>query len=179
MENEIQRLYNLLGNREGVLNEDRVVPYALKSHVVRPETDEVVAPSRGKFPWALAEKVKKLTNSQAEIVKIPYEQAYEPGFEDMFRRVPDLRKVKSLLNWRPQVGTDELLGKVIKYARDQPNHLEGIDDPSNPETAAAVPSTATALRSDKMVPIVSDSLHPGRFPSWHRRAYDSLALWRT
>ena len=72
--------------------------------------------------WALAEKIKRLTDSSAKIVKIPYEEAYEPGFEDMFRRVPDLRKVKALLNWKPRVGTDELLGKVIKYARDQPNH---------------------------------------------------------
>lgn len=66
----------------------------------------------------LAEKIKLLSNSQAEIVKIPYHEAYEPGFEDMFRRVPDLRKVKALLNWRPVVGTEELLTKVIEYARE-------------------------------------------------------------
>ena len=71
--------------------------------------------------WALAEKIKRLTDSSAEIIKIPYEEAYEPGFEDMFRRVPDLQKVKALLNWSPRVGTDELLGKVIAYAREQPN----------------------------------------------------------
>ena len=66
----------------------------------------------------LAEKIKLLSNSQAEIVKIPYHEAYAPGFEDMFRRVPDLRKVKALLNWRPVVGTDELLTKVIKHTRE-------------------------------------------------------------
>ncbi|MBM61320.1 MAG: nucleoside-diphosphate sugar epimerase [Acidobacteria bacterium] len=65
----------------------------------------------------LAKKIKLLTNSQAEIVKIPYHEAYEPGFEDMFRRVPDIRKVKELLNWRPEVGTDELLTKIIEYTR--------------------------------------------------------------
>ena len=65
----------------------------------------------------LAKKIKSLTNSQAEIVKIPYHEAYEPGFEDMFRRVPDIRKVKELLNWRPEVGTDELLTKIIEYTR--------------------------------------------------------------
>lgn len=65
----------------------------------------------------LAKKIKLLTNSQAEIVKIPYREAYEPGFEDMFRRVPDIRKVKELLNWRPEVGTDELLTKIIEYTR--------------------------------------------------------------
>ena len=66
----------------------------------------------------LAEKIKSLSNSQAEIVKIPYREAYEPGFEDMFRRVPDLRKVKALLNWKPVVGTDELLAKVIEHTRE-------------------------------------------------------------
>ena len=73
---------------------------------------------------ALAEKVKRLTSSSAEIVTIPYEEAYEPGFEDMFRRVPDLRKVKALLNWRPEVGTDELLTRVIEHSRKHVGVLE-------------------------------------------------------
>jgi len=71
----------------------------------------------------LAEKVKRLTNSSAEIVKIPYEEAYEAGFEDMFRRVPDLRKVKALLNWSPKVGTDELLTRIIEHAREHADAL--------------------------------------------------------
>src|SRR5687768_5776732 len=45
---------------------------------------------------ALAEKVKTLTGSSSEIVRIPYERAYEAGFEDMPRRVPDLTKLQKL-----------------------------------------------------------------------------------
>ena len=73
---------------------------------------------------ALAERIKTLTNSSAEIVTIPYEEAYEPGFEDMLRRVPDLRKVKALLNWRPEVGTDELLTRIIEHSREHVGLLE-------------------------------------------------------
>ena len=69
----------------------------------------------------LAQRIKTLTNSRADIVKIPYGDAYEAGFEDMFRRVPDLRKIKSLLDWRPRLDTDELLGRVIEYARERSN----------------------------------------------------------
>lgn len=60
----------------------------------------------------LAEKVKKITGSQSEIVKVPYEEAYEAGFEDMERRVPDLRKIKKLINYKPQVQLDEMITKI-------------------------------------------------------------------
>jgi len=68
---------------------------------------------------ALAEKVKALTESPSEIVMVPYEEAYEPGFEDMLRRVPDLKKIKKLLNWEPKVGIDEILNHVIQYTHQQ------------------------------------------------------------
>src|SRR5262252_6179588 len=42
----------------------------------------------------LARKVKELTNSESEIVFVPYDEAYEEGFEDMPRRVPDIAKIK-------------------------------------------------------------------------------------
>ena len=67
----------------------------------------------------LAEKIKALTDSQSEIVTVPYEEAYEPGFEDMLRRVPDLKKIKKLLNWKPKVGIDKILSHVIQYTRQQ------------------------------------------------------------
>ena len=69
----------------------------------------------------LARKIQELTNSQADIVKIPYQQAYEAGFEDMVRRVPDLRKIKSLLGWRPRVGLDELLTKIVAHMSEHPD----------------------------------------------------------
>jgi len=67
----------------------------------------------------LAEKVKKLTDSQSEIVRIPYDQAYEAGFEDMPRRVPDITKISALVGYRPTVELDEILNRVIEYFRQQ------------------------------------------------------------
>ena len=51
---------------------------------------------------ALAEKVRALTGSRSTIVTIPYDQAYEAGFEDMPRRVPDLRKIQALVGYAPK-----------------------------------------------------------------------------
>jgi UDP-glucose 4-epimerase len=66
---------------------------------------------------ALAEKVKSLTNSPSEVVHIPYDQAYESGFEDMPRRVPDTTKLRSLIGFRPTVELDEILTRVIESFR--------------------------------------------------------------
>ena len=64
---------------------------------------------------ALAEKVRAMTASSSEIVLIPYDQAYEAGFEDMPRRVPDLRKIDALIGYTPQVQLDSILARVIDY----------------------------------------------------------------
>jgi UDP-glucose 4-epimerase len=61
----------------------------------------------------LAHKVKTLTDSTSDIVMIPYDQAYEAGFEDMPRRVPDLTKIHQLIGYTPTVGLDEILARVI------------------------------------------------------------------
>ena len=66
---------------------------------------------------ALAERVKALTLSRSSIVNIPYDQAYEEGFEDMPRRVPDIRKIGALVGYEPRVNLDEILLKVIEYFR--------------------------------------------------------------
>ncbi len=65
----------------------------------------------------LAHKVKALTGSHSEIVLIPYDQAYEAGFEDMPRRVPDLRKIGAAVGYQPTVGLDEILTRVIAHER--------------------------------------------------------------
>jgi UDP-glucose 4-epimerase len=67
----------------------------------------------------LAEKVKALTGSPSEIVRIPYDQAYESGFEDMPRRVPDITKISALIGYKPTVELDEILEKVIESFRQQ------------------------------------------------------------
>ena len=67
----------------------------------------------------LAHRVKALTNSTSDIVFIPYEQAYEDGFEDMPRRVPDLAKVQQLIGYTPAVELDEILHRVIAQTREE------------------------------------------------------------
>jgi UDP-glucose 4-epimerase len=62
---------------------------------------------------ALAEQIKQATSSQSTIVTIPYDQAYEAGFEDMPRRVPDLSKINSLIGYRPKVGLKEIIQRVV------------------------------------------------------------------
>jgi UDP-glucose 4-epimerase len=51
----------------------------------------------------LAARVQALTGSQSPIVHVPYAEAYQPGFEDLRRRVPDLRKVERVVGHRPRV----------------------------------------------------------------------------
>jgi UDP-glucose 4-epimerase len=67
----------------------------------------------------LASKVKQLTESSSAIVRVPYEQAYEAGFEDMPRRVPDISKLRALVGYEPTVELDEILTRVIEYFRQQ------------------------------------------------------------
>ncbi len=63
----------------------------------------------------LARRVKAKTGSRSEIVMVPYDQAYEEGFEDMPRRVPDLSRIRALTGYEPQVHLDEILDRVIAY----------------------------------------------------------------
>jgi UDP-glucose 4-epimerase len=65
----------------------------------------------------LAERIRTLTGSRSEIVRIPYDEAYEAGFEDMPRRVPDISKVQALVGYTPTVELDEILARVIAYFR--------------------------------------------------------------
>jgi UDP-glucose 4-epimerase len=67
----------------------------------------------------LAEKVRALTGSSSTIVRIPYDQAYESGFEDMPRRVPDITKIAGLIGYAPTVDLEEILERVIESFRQQ------------------------------------------------------------
>ena len=69
---------------------------------------------------ALAERVRTLTGSASEIIRVPYEQAYGEGFEDMPRRVPDITKIGALIGYRPTRSLDQILESVIAYFRDSP-----------------------------------------------------------
>ena len=63
----------------------------------------------------LATKIIEMTNSASEIDYIPYEQAYEKGFEDLRRRVPDISKARNMVGFEPETSLDELLRRVIEY----------------------------------------------------------------
>jgi UDP-glucose 4-epimerase len=65
----------------------------------------------------LAQRVKELSNSPSPIKLIPYDQAYESGFEDMPRRVPDLSRVRTLIGYEPKHSLDDILLQVIDYFR--------------------------------------------------------------
>ena len=65
----------------------------------------------------LASRVKQITGSSSPIVTIPYDQAYEAGFEDMPRRVPDISKIRALVGYEPTVELDDILIRVIASLR--------------------------------------------------------------
>jgi nucleoside-diphosphate-sugar epimerase len=68
---------------------------------------------------ALAERVRTLTGSQSSIKLVPYDEAYESGFEDMPRRLPDLTKVQGLIGYAPAHRLDDILTQVIEYFREK------------------------------------------------------------
>lgn len=63
----------------------------------------------------LAKKIKELTSSTSEIVFVPYDQAYEEGFEDMHRRVPDVGKLRDLTGYQPAHTLEQTLERVIDH----------------------------------------------------------------
>jgi len=67
----------------------------------------------------LALRVKRLTGSPSDIVYVPYDEAYEEGFEDMQRRVPDITKIHRLIGYLPSMMIDEILLAVIEFHRTQ------------------------------------------------------------
>ncbi|HEV2915770.1 MAG TPA: GDP-mannose 4,6-dehydratase [Pyrinomonadaceae bacterium] len=69
----------------------------------------------------LANRVRELTGSASEIVMVPYAEAYEEGFEDMPRRVPDISKIGALVGFQPQMKLDGILKSVIDYELGTPS----------------------------------------------------------
>jgi len=63
----------------------------------------------------LAKKIIELTKSKSEIIFTSYKDAYGLGFEDMQRRVPNLNKIKSIINWVPKMNLDQIIQDVAKY----------------------------------------------------------------
>ncbi len=67
--------------------------------------------------YELAVMIKELTESTSEIVFVPYEQAYEKGFEDMPRRLPDLSKISHTIGYKPTLDLPEMLELIIAHER--------------------------------------------------------------
>jgi UDP-glucose 4-epimerase len=65
----------------------------------------------------LAKQVREICKSRSDIVLVPYEKAYEQGFEDMPRRVPDITKIHEHIGWRPTIGLPQILADVIEHER--------------------------------------------------------------
>jgi UDP-glucose 4-epimerase len=66
----------------------------------------------------LAERVRTATGSASSIVMVPYDEAYQPGFEDLRRRVPDIGKVAGLVGYAPRLSLEETLHRVIRFLRE-------------------------------------------------------------
>jgi UDP-glucose 4-epimerase len=65
----------------------------------------------------LAERVKTLTGSTSPITYVPYDEAYEAGFEDMPRRVPDITKLHALIGYEPRLALDDIIRTVVEHIR--------------------------------------------------------------
>jgi len=67
----------------------------------------------------LAERVKEMTVSASPIQFVPYDEAYEAGFEDMPRRVPDISKLRNLIGYAPKLELDDIIRSVVEHIRQQ------------------------------------------------------------
>jgi len=67
----------------------------------------------------LAERVREATGGSSNTVFVPYAEAYEEGFEDMLRRVPDVSKLRAITGFRPQMTLDAVLRDVICLERER------------------------------------------------------------
>ncbi|GAB4575931.1 MAG: SDR family NAD(P)-dependent oxidoreductase [Anaerolineae bacterium] len=65
----------------------------------------------------LAQRVIERTGSTSTIEMVPYEKAYKPGFEDMRRRVPDISKIKRVVDWEPTTDLDHTIDQIVDYFR--------------------------------------------------------------
>jgi nucleoside-diphosphate-sugar epimerase len=73
----------------------------------------------------LAHRVKERTGSSSTVEYVPYDQAYEPGFEDMMRRVPSVEKLHALTGFRPRTSLNEIIDRVAEYFQPKIERIEG------------------------------------------------------
>jgi UDP-glucose 4-epimerase len=87
----------------------------------------------------LAQQVREQAKSASSIQLIPYDQAYEPGFEDMPRRVPALEKLENLTGFRPSIPLNAIIDRVIEYqtAKRSPDTTQKLP-PGTERSASAI-----------------------------------------
>jgi UDP-glucose 4-epimerase len=87
--------------------------------------------------------VKEMTDSDSEIRLIPYDQAYQHGFEDMDRRVPNISKIAQLTGFKPKYQLREIVNQVIASRRAELETVSGV-----PVTAVLQPHSLRAGAGD-------------------------------
>lgn len=70
----------------------------------------------------LAERVRERAGSSSPIQLVPYEEAYETGFEDFRRRVPSIAKIQSAIGWSPTTALNETIDQIIAYQQEERAH---------------------------------------------------------
>src|SRR5687768_4075644 len=105
-----QRSFTYVGDVVEALLKLMVMPSAIGQVFNVGNTEEVTIRE-------LAERIRAKTGSRSEIVTIPYDEAYEAGFEDMPRRVPDLTKIHNAIGYVPKVRLDEIIERVVDEKR--------------------------------------------------------------
>jgi UDP-glucose 4-epimerase len=105
-----QRSFTYVGDVVEALLKLMVTPSAIGQVFNVGNTEEVTIRE-------LAERIKAKTGSRSTIVTIPYDEAYEAGFEDMPRRVPDLTKIHKEIGYVPKVALDEIIERVVEEKR--------------------------------------------------------------
>jgi nucleoside-diphosphate-sugar epimerase len=76
---------------------------------------------------ALARRIIELTGSSSGLALIPYDDAYADGFEDTYRRVPDIAKIERLIGWSPTRTLDDIIGEVIAHHTSGETHVSQAD----------------------------------------------------
>jgi UDP-glucose 4-epimerase len=104
------RSFTYVGDVVGAMLKLMVTPAAVGEVFNVGNTEEVTIRQ-------LAERIKAKTGSRSEIVTISYDEAYEAGFEDMPRRVPDLTKINKAIGYVPKVQLDEIIERVVEEKR--------------------------------------------------------------
>lgn len=87
----------------------------------------------------LAQFVKQRTKSASPVTYIPYDQAYEPGFEDMLRRVPSLQKLQFLTGFRPETPLSEIVDRVVAHLQMKKPGAEPAPAPGRISATAVSP----------------------------------------